>query len=295
MTTDDSRRYESKAKVDFKFEKFSKISKNKLCLMAHYSSEGIVHDYLLFYINALKKNGFDVLLASSSGVVESEKEKIKDLTIGLLTQENYGWDFGLWKTTLYLLEGEIKLESKVDTILIANDSVYGPLYDLKKIFSKMDNLKIDFWGMNESLEGRKHFQSYFIVFQKKIIDSDFFWNFWKDLKYYYDKRTVIENYEMNLSDLFFQKGFSGAAYLSSEALPKVISSLPNRANLSMHEMNPTLHLWEPLIRSFEFPFVKGELLRKKMLSKEKEANLRELVESTGYPLDIMESHLRSKR
>ncbi|MGJ4751293.1 rhamnan synthesis F family protein [Leptospira kmetyi] len=263
--------------------------------MAHYSSEGKVHDYLLFYIESLRKNGFDIILASSSGIEEPEKEKLKDLTIGILTQENYGWDFGLWKTSLLLFKDDIQNDSNIDTLLIANDSVYGPLYDLEQIFSEMNRDEINFWGMNESLEGRKHFQSYFIVFRKAVIDSEFFWKFWNDLKYYYDKRTVIENYEMNLFELFLREGFSGVGYLSSDKLSKIISALPKRLNRSINEINPTLHLWGPIVRLGGFPFIKGELLRKKMLSKKDESDLKEMVKSVGYPLEIIESHLRSKR
>ncbi|TGL98130.1 hypothetical protein EHQ76_13965 [Leptospira barantonii] len=292
---DNSRRYESKVAVNFQFEKFSEISSNKLCLMAHYSSEGKIHDYLLFYMRALRELGFDIVLSTSSGLEEFEKKKIKDLTIGILTQENYGWDFGLWKTTFQLLKDEIRKDSKIDRILVANDSVYGPLYDLKQIFSEMEKDEMDFWGMNESLEGRKHLQSYFLVFGKAVIDSDFFWNFWNDLKYYYDKRAVIENYEMNLLDLFLQEGFSGAGYLSSDKLLKVVSSLPKDPSRPINEINPTLQMWEPIVRLCGFPFIKGELLRKKMLSKEKENDLKKLMESIGYPFHMMESHLRSKR
>ncbi|MBN8908325.1 MAG: hypothetical protein J0H99_17220, partial [Rhodospirillales bacterium] len=49
-----------------------------------------------------------------------------------------------------------------DEILLANDSVFGPLGDLRPIFATMRQRKLDAWGMVASTEGVWHLQSWFV-------------------------------------------------------------------------------------------------------------------------------------
>lgn len=275
--------------MDYFYEEFSPVSGLNLCFFAHYSSSGIVNDYVLYYVQKLKDLGYAVVLCTSTTILAEEKEKLKDQVVGILTQENYGWDFGLWKSALLHLKDTIRNISEIETILIANDSVYGPFFDLSEIFLEMKRGHFDLWAMSESYEVDRHIQSYFIVFNQKVIRSSFFWNFWEQVRYYFDKQAVIDNYELRLKALFEKEGFSCGAFFSEEKIRKSTGS-----NSALN-VNPTIKLWEPMIYSFHFPFIKGELLRKRMLSEKSIARLKEYIASKGYPVSYMERHLSSKR
>ncbi|TGM96650.1 hypothetical protein EHR10_18140 [Leptospira yasudae] len=292
--TDNSRIGECKTTLNSSYVSFSPFKRENLCLVAHYSSTGIVHQYFLYYIEKLKDCGFDVVVCSSTAILETEIVKLKESAVGILFQENYGWDFGLWKSALLRFKNEIRLRTQLKSILITNDSVYGPLTDLNSIFSEMQDKEIDLWGMSESFEVSSHMQSYFIVFNQRVIQSDFFWSFWEDVKYYFDKRAVISNYELRLGKLFLDKGFQWSAYISKEKIQKA-SIQNNVLGKSIDEINPTLQLWEPLIYSFNFPFVKGELLRKRMIPKGKFEKMMNYLSISGYPISYIEDHLKSVR
>ncbi|TGM56535.1 hypothetical protein EHQ97_11410 [Leptospira adleri] len=285
---DTSKSGEFRSSVDYFYEEFSPISEPNLCFFAHYSSSGIVNDYVLYYLQKLRQLGFSIVLCTSTKILEEEKVKLKDKVVGILTQENYGWDFGLWKSGLLYLKDKIKNTPEIENILVANDSVYGPFTDLSEIFLEMKRNRFDLWAMSESFEVDRHIQSYFIVFNRQVIQSSFFWNFWEQAKYYFDKQAVIDNYELQLKDLFEKEGFSCGAFFSGEKIQKAVSG-------SAVNVNPTIKLWEPMIYSFHFPFIKGELLRKKMLSEKSMDRLKEFVAAKGYPVSYIERHLNSKR
>lgn len=292
--SDNSRIGEYKTSVHSSYISFSPFKSENLCLIAHYSSTGIVHEYFLYYIEKLKGCGFDVVVCSSSDILKTEVLKLRESAVGVLYQENYGWDFGLWKSALLRFKNEIRLRTQFKSILITNDSVYGPLTDLNSIFKEMQDKGTDFWGMSESFEVSSHIQSYFIVFNQRVIQSDFFWNFWEGAKYYFDKRAVISNYELLLGKLFLDMGFLWSTYISKEKIQE--ASIQNKTlRKSINEINPTIQLWESLIYNFNFPFIKGELLRKRMVPKEKFEKIMNHLSRSGYPISYIEEHLKSIR
>ncbi|MCG6167629.1 rhamnan synthesis F family protein [Leptospira sp. FAT2] len=291
----DAVNWEFRTEVNFTYEEISRISGPKLCLMAHYNSECRIHDYVIFYIKSLKELGFEIILCSTSMISNQSKEKISTLVSGILIQENYGWDFGLWKSALMRLKNEILDRLNIKSLILTNDSVYGPIRSLDEIFRDMENENVDLWGMSESLEIQKHIQSYFLNFGERIIQSDFFWNFWTNMKYFSDKRLVISNYELKIERLFFERGFRCKAFFSEEKLRRAVDSNHKYRNKKIEEINPTLALGEEILYNYNFPFIKGELLRKKMLSKKAVINLENYISNLSYPTSLIREHLNSKR
>ena len=52
--------------------------------------------------------------------------------------------------------------------MLANDSVYGPLFDLKEILARCD-ASADIWGMTDNRAGGYHLQSYFLLFRGRAL------------------------------------------------------------------------------------------------------------------------------
>lgn len=50
-------------------------------------------------------------------------------------QKNIGYDFGSWACAIVEMKNCIKEYKK---LILANDSVYGPLFDLDEFFSSMN-------------------------------------------------------------------------------------------------------------------------------------------------------------
>src|SRR5438045_8800342 len=87
-------------------------------------------------------------------------------------------------------------------VLMANDSVFGPLYDLGPIISTM-NKRFDIWGMTDSYEINYHLQSYFLYFNEPAIKSETWLDFWQRMDFTgLSNWDIIVKYEIGLSQCF---------------------------------------------------------------------------------------------
>ena len=87
----------------------------------------------------------DIFL-SDCDVDNKELEKIQKYCRFIKANKHGEYDFGSYKRG-YILAKENNILEQADELIFANDSCYGPLYDLGKVFEKMETQDIDFWGM----------------------------------------------------------------------------------------------------------------------------------------------------
>jgi len=226
-----------------------------VCIFSSYNFSEKVEEYVFYYLDTLEKAGFSIVFVSTSPLRNDCISRLSKCCFLIIERENVCPDFGSWKTALSVLDWGKKLNS----VLLVNDSVFGPLYDLDAIISIMKN-KYDIWGMTDSYEVAYHIQSYFLYFNKAVINSDLFTKFWKKVDLAASKSEVIFKYEIGLSSLFSNSKFSLGAYVPTDILVK-------SAVHSHKIINPTLVFWKVLIEKHSFPFFKRELLIKKDISK----------------------------
>lgn len=241
-------------------------SKDKLCIFAHYDKHQIIDDYVLHHIKKLYESGCEIVFVSSSkSFLQNEIEKIKDFCSKVIIRKNRGIDFGSWKVGLE----RVKELNHYNQLILMNDSIYGPFFDLSSIFEKMEEKNLDMWGITESWEHAYHIQSYFIVFNSKIIHSNFFKNFWNRVRFFQNKNLVIRLYEIGLSQNALQFGFKLGSFCD---YPKIVNfTIKNYADefpytiyaqiLKTRNVNPSHFLWDILIKHFGCPFLKIELVR----------------------------------
>jgi lipopolysaccharide biosynthesis protein len=235
-------------------EKIMNMSKKlkQVCLFVHYNIGGGTHveQYVFDYLKELEEIGFQTFVISNSAInaeyKQSLSEKIKNCTV--LERENKGIDFGAWKWAI----AQKLIPEDTDYLLLANDSVFGPLFPLEPIFQAMQsNQKIDFWGLTDSYErGTWHLQSYFLYLPKRVFTSAAFKKVFESNFHELDKLTIIKNGEIQLSKSLTDKGFKGAAYFPYTEV--------DATGLMAH--NPTHYYWDILIEKFKFPFIKRDLI-----------------------------------
>lgn len=226
-----------------------------VCLFSSYSFSGIVEEYVYYYLSELQKAGLSIVFISTSPLTESCVSRLSQYAFLIIERENKCPDFGSWKAALSMLNWGDKMTS----ILLANDSVFGPLVDLSNIISSM-NIRYDVWGMTDSYEVEYHLQSYFLYFNKAAIKSEVFTKFWKNVDLSASKEEVIFKYEIGLSSLLSRSNLKLGAYGSIDILSKT-------AGHAHKIVNPTLVFWKSLIKSHKFPFLKRELIIKMNISK----------------------------
>ncbi|RUM68586.1 MAG: hypothetical protein DSZ08_07940, partial [Sulfurovum sp.] len=221
--------------------------KNNVCIFSHFDAQNEIKEDVIFYLKSLSIFTDILFVSTAEGLDETSLEKIEPYCRDIIVKKNIGYDFGAWKTGLDYL-GTQKLNA-YEHLILCNDSVYGPLFDLEVIFEKMKHN--DLWAMTDNHEIDYHLQSYFMVYSKKVFTSALFKDFWKTMKIYHNKQTLIENNEIGFSQALIASDFSYDAYYSSIKHQNYVNVLQ--------------YYWKELITEHHFPFIKKEVLKRNPL------------------------------
>ncbi len=192
-----------------------------LTIFSSYNKNGIIDDYLLFYLRKLSALS-DVIIVCDNELSETELAKITDLSIHQICERHGEYDFGSYKRG-YIWARENNLLENYDNLLICNDSVFGPFYDLQPYFEKAEKKNgIDFWGM--FYEGDlKHpspadyVQSYFMVFRAQVFQNKKFGEFLSKVERLDQKEKIVEMYELGMTQYLMKLGFKAWAHFSDKA------------------------------------------------------------------------------
>ncbi|MDL2279611.1 rhamnan synthesis F family protein [Desulfovibrio sp. OttesenSCG-928-G11] len=202
---------------------------DRLGIVTLYDRDGILDDYALFFLRELKENLKRLVVVCNSPLQDDDRRKLEDLGAQVCTRPNLGFDCGAYKYALLDTLGWDEVLAH-DELLLANDTVYGPLYPFRKVFAAMENREADFWGLSRHPESTllshmqdgaitpAHIHSYFLVIRKPMLASPDFRAFWEDLEP--DAFTFTEaiiNWELAFSERFFRAGFKAAAYTDYSA------------------------------------------------------------------------------
>ncbi len=216
----------------------------KIAVFAHYSERVEISSSDTFLIEKLKESGFAVVVSTTCTSDAEQHQQLwgqwRHLIDGLITRHNTGFDFGSWSAALSSLNFE---QGHVEQIVLVNNSVYGPFFPLGPIIEKLSSLG-DFFSLTASREFRPHLQSYFLGFNRTVIDHSDFQKYWSGSFRAKSKWITIFGRELDWEDFFRKRGFRSAVLLEETR------SFPR---------NPLTFLWKDLI-VHGFPFMKKSLL-----------------------------------
>ncbi len=270
-----------------------------LCIFAHYDRHGSVQPYVFYYLESLREMGVSIVFVTTSELKPEYLEKIRPIVSKAIVRRNIGHDFGSWHIGL----SRACDLSNYEKLILANDSVYGPLFGLKEVFEKMDANHVDIWGITDSWENSWHLQSYFLVLNNNVLGSDFFRRFWRGFRYKKNKLNVVNSYEIGFSHRAREAGFLCSAYCEYDSVIKDFLEHPvffeewNRdrkriTNFDKIPHNSSYLLWANLIKTFKCPFLKVGLLRDNPKNAPDLSNWRRVVsEFTDYDPQLIEQHL----
>ena len=242
-------------------EKINTKRKNRVCIFSHFDKNNIVNKYVLYYLSELSKVSDIIFVSTSEGLQNTDSLKLYCRDI--IVKENYGYDFGAWKSGLNLLGNELE---DYEELILCNDSMFGPFYELEPIFNKMSN-SYDVWSMTDNMQIAHHLQSFFVVYNKKAFQHKLFKDFWNNFKIYIDKQKLIEMNEIKFSEELLKcKDLRVGSYVEARELDSFL--------------NITHYYWDELLSKYKFPFIKKELLRDNPMNLDT-SNWKEVIESTS--------------
>ena len=224
-------------------------------VFAHYDKDAIIDDYVIYYIENLKKVSDIIIFVSCNDLSETEKNKLN--VNHIIAEEHDEYDFGSYKRGFIYLK-ENNLLTDIDELIFANDSCYAPLFPFEDMFNKMENEQCDFWGVTKNHIGieknnegkyrrvvKPHCQSYFLVYKNKVFESDCFFNFIINVKKENCKNDIIIKYEMGLSEALDKNGFCSASYIKEQN----------------YHFNPSISNYYISIKKYKSPFIKCSIPR----------------------------------
>ncbi len=219
-----------------------------VCLFAHFDKDDRLDDYVLRYLAKLKELNFAIVLISASRLTAAEIARARGLCDDIILRGNAGGlDFASWSA------GFVKHGDAISgRLLLANDSVYGPVGNLGNALDRLTRVAADFYGMVESVEIAPHLQSWFVLFEPQVVRSAAFRSIMAQPFTTMTRPGIIKSGEVGLSRQLTAAGFRYEALYRSGGT----AALPPR-----HDANPMLLYWREVLFDAGVPFLKITLLR----------------------------------
>jgi hypothetical protein len=276
----------------------------RVALFTHFDRRERLAEHVIVYIRQLHAIGFSVVFITNSGrLPEASLQALKPVCRAIIVRRNVGYDFGAIREVLALLELP---RPETERLLIANDSVYGPLLPIADMIARVDFAKADLWGTTESWQYRYHLQSYFLLAGRQALTSPAWQAFWRSVRQVSSKQWVIARYEVGLTQALLKAGLRcqplwGYHDLLAQTTKVSVPEERDSSTLDPLEqmrikatqriraaaasgvpLNPTSELWRQLLMA-GFPFLKVELLRKNPAEVPDIADWRTVVASLSTP------------
>ena len=229
---------------------------NRLAVYCFYDRDGIVDDYVLYFLKELRRTASRICCVVNGKLCESGRKALEGSADEVLCRENEGLDAGAFAFFVNSHSEEIR---KYDELIFCNNSFFGPLYPLENVFCEMDGRKRknDFWGMTihpryECVIHKsqklgyvnEHVQSYFMVFTRQVSNSPVFLNFFRELPPIHSFYEAVCLFELELTRVLSEAGFSYGSLSDHEGFP---------------QPNSTILYPDILIREKKFPFIKRKV------------------------------------
>ncbi len=219
----------------------------RIAIYVFYDKYGVVDDYVTYFLSRLRNVTDYCIFVSQIKLCDAEKQKVNKFAEEIICRENIGFDAGAIKDVLINYAGK-EIIASYDELVLVNDSIYGPFYDLNKCFEKME--KYDFWGMTRNGGSGTvpfHLQSYFLVINKKMLHSEDFYSYWEQMEYYESFEEVLQNYEFGFTKYFSERGYSWKSYVDSSKWEVGTPRFP---------INPYYQILNESLQYEQFPFLK---------------------------------------
>lgn len=191
-------------------------AKKRIAFYLHFDKENKISQEDAACLGNLAEVYDRIVFISNSTLDENELDKVRSYVHDILLRENKGYDFAGWRDAILDI-GWDTLET-YDEMYLVNNSMYGPIFDMKAVISEMEDRHVDFWGLTKfpylpdgSYLGKtcieEHVQSFFMEFDNEIIRNSAFREFWESVQEVETLKEVVAKYESELTPLLKREGF----------------------------------------------------------------------------------------
>lgn len=215
-------------------EGFLEIDKKEqnIAIYLIYQPDGLSHSHIVT-CSYLKFSGYIPVVVSNAQLSLKDKEKLKPFSLVIIERPNYGYDFGGYREGMfYILNNKIK----PDKLIIMNDSIWFPFPENQNPIAQAEKYPADIVGLLTAEGSRKQIKentakpafvcSFFMFFNNNVLQSNCFYDFWKNYRMTNSKFKTIRRGERGLSYALHSAGFS----LGGITNRKLFDSMLNKMN-----------------------------------------------------------------
>ena len=216
------------------------FSGHRLAIVAHYDRTGGVDPAFAQLCLSLNDLDYRVMVATTAPApLDAFAQRVEDFAFCVVSRGNEGFDFQSWRRGIEVARTDAL---DFDRIVLTNGSMYGPTGPLDAVLASMDGSGS--WGMTESMDFRRHVQSWWLGFGDRVLDHPEFDRYWARVRPATNKWGTILSHELT---------WAGDLALAG----------PTRAFVTVEQhgcdRNPLFFAWRELIRDWQMPFVKRSL------------------------------------
>jgi hypothetical protein len=286
----------------------------RVALYVHYSATGLISDMVRFQLRQLEALGFAIVfITMAAHIPEDDWQAIRQICALVVQRRNFGLDFGAWRD---LLPEVRRRWPAVQEMMLANDSVLGPIRPLAPLIAVMRAGGDGLFGLTESLQGGAHLQSYMLLARGATVVDDLM-RFIGRLHISHSKWLLVQLGEVRLARWMQRRGHRVAALFGYDRVVRLaVADCQERGRLiashrrlralnglsdeaaarKLHDwpLNPTHHLWHVLATRFQSPFLKTELIRRNPGRLPGVGRWADVVPiDSPCPLPVIEAHLET--
>lgn len=259
----------------------------RIGIFQFYSEFGFVEEYIEELLRSMKSILSRLIIVYNCELCDSELCKLNRYTEFVYKRTNLGYDAGAYKDILLNLYQDDW--SCWDELVLFNCTFYGPLFSWEKVFKRMEEESIDFWGLSRhygKIKLRKngsvipeHLQSYFLVIRNNMFCSSSWWEYWNELEYPDNYFDAIEKFELRFTPFFKEKGFRYTSWVDVQGYSWNFV------------VNPCITSAYELIKDYQFPIIKY-----KVMSIDNFEGMKKVVEfvdrNLDYDVDLIKNHIK---
>ena len=199
-----------------------KTKMRRICLFSFHDEQGIVDDYVLFFLRELGRFVEKIIFYSNGPLSQDTEIALRGIVSEVILRPNEGFDVLAYKEGLERIEFD--REGLYDEVLMVNHTCYGPVYPFSELFSEMEGRTCDFWGVTAHLEmtpnpftgtGKLpyHLNSNFIAVRRSMLQSKSFKYYWSLVKGSATNEGAVLGHEAIFTEHFTKLGYVGDCYL----------------------------------------------------------------------------------
>lgn len=203
---------------------------NRLGIYFFYDKDGIVDDYVTYYLQHLKPFCQELCVVVNKPLTVEGKEKLQKICDKLILRKNVGFDSCAYKEAM----GSYGFDAlkTYDELLLCNFTCFGPVYPFQEMFDKMAKSESDFWGITRYPRQEniiitpkqktnfvpEHVMSYFLVIRNNILKDKCFKKYWDNLQVATNYAEAIAFNELIFTEYFESRGFKSDVFMSRESI-----------------------------------------------------------------------------